>query len=46
MLLYILEKKKGDVYGEKVKRNIKQKRKRKIGMLDLGQNLNTFKQEK
>mgnify|MGYP000945798538 CR=1 FL=1 len=46
MLLYILEKKKGDDNGEKVKRNIKQKRKRKIGMLDLGQNLNTFKQEK
>jgi len=46
VLLYILEKKKGDDNGEKVKRNIKQKRKRKIGMLDLGQNLNTFKQEK
>lgn len=45
-MLLFKKKKNGDDKGEKVKINIKQKRKRKIGMIDLGQNLITFKQEK
>lgn len=45
-MLLFKKKKKGADKGEKVKINIKEKRKRKIGMIDLGQNLITFKQEK